>query len=59
LVANYLKAEKLNISSFVDNFPSPVWLRGLMKRHNLTKRITDNVKAARAEVNSEVINKIF
>jgi len=59
LVANYLKVEKLNISSFVDNFPGPDWLRGFMKRHNLTKRITDNVKAARAEVNSEVINKYF
>jgi len=30
-----------------------------MKLHNLTKRITDNVKVARAEVNSEVINNYF
>ena len=35
------------------------WLNGFMKRHNLTKRITDNVKAARAEVNAEVINNYF
>ena len=31
----------------------------LHKRHNLTKRITDNVKAARAEVNAEVLNSYF
>ena len=30
-----------------------------MKQHNLTKQITDNVKAARAEVNAEVINNYF
>ena len=30
-----------------------------MKRHNLTTRITDNVKATRAEVNAEVINNYF
>ena len=33
--------------------PGNDWLRGFIKRHNLTKRITDNVKAARAEVNHE------
>ena len=35
------------------------WLNGFMKQHNLTKQITDNVKAARAEVNAEVINNYF
>ena len=35
------------------------WLNGFMKWHNLTKRITDNVKAAHAEVNAEVINNYF
>ena len=30
-----------------------------MKQHNLTKRITDNVKATCAEVNAEVINNYF
>ena len=34
-------------------------MNGFMKRHNLTKRITDNVKAARAEVNAEVFNSYF
>ena len=27
--------------------------------HNLTKRITDNVKAARADANTEVLNNYF
>ena len=39
--------------------PGNYWLCGFVKRHNLTKRITDNVKAARAEVNHEVINNYF
>ena len=30
-----------------------------MNRHNLTKRITDNVKAAHAEVNAKVLNSYF
>ena len=35
------------------------WLNGFMKQHNLTKQITDNVKAACAEVNAKVINNYF
>ena len=35
--------------------PGNDWLGGFVKRHKLTKQITD-VKAARAEVNHEVIN---
>ena len=34
------------------------WLNGFMN-HNLTKRITDNVKAARADANTEVLNNYF
>ena len=39
--------------------PRNEWLCGFIKRHNLTKRITDNVKAARDEVNHEIINSYF
>ena len=39
--------------------PGNDWLRGFIKCHNLTKRITDNVKAARDEVNHEIINSYF
>ena len=31
----------------------------LVEWHNLTKRITDNVKAARADANTEVLNNYF
>ena len=31
----------------------------LLQRHNLTKRIADNVRAARAEVTPSVINDYF
>ena len=42
------------------SFPIGVdWLNGIMNRHNLTKRITDKVKAARAEINAEVLNNHF
>ena len=34
-------------------------MRVFVKRHNLTKLTADNAKAARAEVNHEVINNYF
>ena len=39
--------------------PGNDWLHGFIKHHNLTKRITDNVKVARDEVNHEIINSYF
>ena len=59
LVKAYLDQEKLQIKYFKNNFPGPDWLQGFMKRHRLTKRITDNVKPLRAEVNEDVINSYF
>ena len=47
------------VSCFKENMPGNYWLCGFVKRHNLTKRITDNVKAARAKVKHEVINNYF
>ena len=35
------------------------WLRGFVKRCNLTKPMANNVKAARAEVKHEVMNNDF
>ena len=43
---------------FKNNLLGPDWVHSFIKCHNLTKRITDNVKAARAEVNA-VINTFF
>ena len=59
LVKAYLDKKCDTVSCFKENMPGNDWLRGFIKRHNFTKRITDNVKAARAEVNHEVINNYF
>ena len=59
LVKAYLDKKCDTVSCFKENMPGNDWLHGFVKRHNLTKRITDNVKAARAEVNHEVINNYF
>ena len=45
--------------TFKNNFPGPDWLQGFIKHHRLTKRITDNIKASRAEVSEDVINDYF
>ena len=39
--------------------PGIDWVRGFIKRNQLTQRISDNVKVARAEVNEEKINNYF
>ena len=39
--------------------PGPDWVRGFIKCHKVTKRLTDNVKAARAEVTQEVLMDYF
>ena len=59
LVKSYLDAEKKNIWHFKNNFPGSDWLQSFIKRHKLTKTITDNVKSSRALVTEEVINKYF
>ena len=59
LVKTHLDKKCDTISCFQENKPRNDWLRGFVKRHDLTKCITDNVKAARAEVNHEVINNYF
>ena len=50
---------KIADTSFKNNFPGPDWLQGFIKHHRLTKRITENVKASRAEVNEDIINNYF
>ena len=40
---------------FKNNMPGPDWVRLFIKRHNLTKRISDNFKATIAEVTRDVI----
>ena len=59
LVKAYLDKKRDTVLCFRQNMPGNDWLHGFIKRHNLTKRIIDNVKAARAEVNHKIINSYF
>ena len=42
---------------FIDNMHGVDWVSSFIKRHNMTKRIADNVKAACAKVSAENINE--
>ena len=59
MVKSYLDKKRIKASVFKNNLPGTDWLRSFMQRHNLTKRIADNVKISRAEVNAETINSYF
>ena len=50
LVQSYFNSIDQQSKQFMDNMPGPDWIRLFIKRHNLTKRISDNIKAARVEV---------
>ena len=58
-VKAYHDKANISLSKFVNNFPGYDWVQSFVKRHKLTKRITDNVKAAKAEVNREIMNMYF
>ena len=60
IVKNYLDGRELCDKIFKDNCPGRDWLRGFMKRHNLTRRIADNVTRARVTtITSENLNVYF
>ena len=59
LVKKYLDKRGISEKRFSDNLPGIDWVRSFMKRHQLTKRVADNVKSNRALVNSDVINSYF
>ena len=42
-----------------NNMPGPDWLKGFMRRHNLTTRVATNVKRSRATVTPTTINAYF
>ena len=62
LVQSYFKSLGQHQSRFRGDMPGywvrGYWVRGFIKRHKLTKRLTDNVKAVRAEVTQEVLMDI-
>lgn len=59
LIKTYLDNRGLVDEVFKDNMPGKEWLCTFMKRHNLTKRIADNVTRARAMISPESVNSYF
>ena len=59
LVKNYLDSSGVMDSVFFNNLPGPNWLNLFTKRHQLTRRLADNVKNSRAEVSRTTINNYF
>ena len=58
LVQTYLNG-KGKKTEFVDNLPGPDWMKLFQSRHNLTGRISDNVKPSGAEISHDQINGYF
>ena len=59
LLKQYLDRTGTIRKVFKNNMPGIDWVRGFIKRNQLTQRISENVKAARAEVNQDIINNYF
>jgi len=59
LVQYSLEKEGIRHRKFRDNFPGVDWLKGFMKRHTLTFRQSDNVKAKRYEVTEESVSHFY
>ena len=59
LVKDYLDRQGICDSRFQNNCPGPDWLCSFMKRHNITKRIADNVTPARAEISLSNVTEYF
>ena len=59
LLKQYLDRTGTIHNFFKDNMPGIDWVQGLVKRNRLTQRVSDNVKAARADVNEEIISNYF
>ena len=59
LVKDYLDRREIVDRRFKQNTPGIDWANNFMKRHNLTQRLADNVKAARVGVTADEINEFF
>ena len=54
LVKAYLDSGKIIHKRFKDNMPGVEWGRSFIQRNNLTKRIANNVRGARPEVQKKL-----
>ena len=59
LVKSYLDKIGLIDNVFKDNMPGLDWIYSFMKRHNLTKRVADNVKRSRAQITPDLLKCYF
>jgi len=50
LVKEYLNSVGITDARFRNNVPGTDWLKNFIRRHNLTRRLADNVKPARADI---------
>lgn len=57
-VRNYLERSGRTVPIFNNNIPGRDWVYGFIRRHpNLSQRIAENVKLARAEVTVDTLEK--
>lgn len=60
LVQNYLNSFGKKVKNFPNNLPGLEWFKGFLKRHNeLSERMAQNIKRARAAVTKDVIKNYF
>jgi hypothetical protein len=59
LVKSYLDKQGVQDRRFTNNIPGNDWLYSFMTRHNLTARLADNVKPARAEISAQAVDEYF
>ena len=59
MVQTMLNAAGIVHNVFKDNLPGRDWVNNFIKRHKLTKRVADNVKSVRVEVNGKIIEEYF
>ena len=59
LIKTYLDREKIIHKRFKDKITGVEWVHSFIKWNNLTKRIADNVRVARAKVSEEIISAYF
>lgn len=58
LARDYQNSRHL-VNVFADNLPGTDWLSSFMRRHNLTKRIADNVRRSRAHLTPKEVSTYF
>lgn len=61
LVKGWLDRQGIRMRTFRNNLPGNDWVKGFLKRHcrELTVRLSENIKRARAEVSKEMVEEFF